>query len=136
MKKILKCAAVAMAFLVPAALTLTSGKKADALVFEQTAYDFGSITDSHDPVVHEYEFTNVTDEPVAVLSVSTGCGCTRPTYPTEPVRPGKKGKIKITFLPAGQRGEINKDIKVRYRSATARSSQRTTLLLKGYVEAE
>ncbi len=69
-------------------------------------------------------------------SVSTGCGCTRPEYPAKPIDPGKSGKIKITFLPAGQRGDINKDIKVRYRAATARSSKRITLRLNGHVTPE
>lgn len=118
------------------ALLMTSAKPAELLEFQEKTYDFGTITDKHDPIVHEYEFTNTADEPVAVLSVSTGCGCTRPVYPTEPIRPGKKAKIKITFLPAGQKGEINKSIKVRYRGATARSSERVTLQLRGFVEKE
>lgn len=109
-------------------------KEPDALQFEETSFDFGTIRSDHAPVVHEYEFTNVSDQPVAVLSVSTGCGCTRPTYPTEPIKPGKKGKIKITFLPEGQSKGILKDIKVRYRGAKARSSRRITLQLKGVVE--
>jgi len=122
--------------LVIGAFTLQSAKPADALQFAETGFDFGDISDKHDPVVHEFEFTNISDEPVAVLSVSTGCGCTRPSYPTEPIKPGKTAKIKITFLPAGQSGQINKDIKVRYRSATARSSKRITLRLRGRVTPE
>jgi len=105
----------------------------DILKFETTKYDFGTISDDHAPVVYEYRFTNTSDEAVAVLSVSTGCGCTRPEYPLKPVAPGKTAVIKITFLPAGQRGNINKDIKVRYRGAKARNSKRTTLRLNGYV---
>lgn len=105
----------------------------DILKFETTKYEFGTIPDDHEPVVHEYTFTNTSDEPVAVLSVSTGCGCTRPEYPLKPVAPGKTAVIKITFLPKGQRGDINKDIKVRYRGAKARSSKRTTLRLSGRV---
>lgn len=115
------------------ALVLPSAKEPDVLKFAETTFDFGNITDKHEPVVHEFAFTNVSDEPVAILSVSTGCGCTRPTYPTEPVKAGKTAKIKITFLPAGQSGEINKDVKVRYRSATARSSKRITLRIRGHV---
>lgn len=122
--------------LVIGAFALQSAKPADALQFAETGFDFGDISDKHDPVVHEFEFTNISDEPVAVLSVSTGCGCTRPSYPTEPIKPGKTAKIKITFLPAGQSGQINKDIKVRYRSATARSSKRITLRLRGRVTPE
>ncbi len=118
------------------AVALPSAKGSHALEFKDTSYDFGTIADSHAPIVREYEFVNVADEPVAVLSVSTGCGCTNADYPVRPVEPGKGGRIKITFLPSGQRGEINKDIKVRYRAATARSSKRITLRLHGYVTPE
>ena len=104
------------------------------LEFAETAYDFGTVADTAAPVVHEYEFVNTSDDPVAVLAVSTGCGCTRPEYPVKPLAPGEKGVIKITFLPAGQSGEINKDIKVRYRGAKASSSKRITLRLKGFVK--
>jgi len=131
MKKFLVCICLALL-----AVALPSAKKGHALEFKETTYDFGNIADTHAPIVHEYEFVNTADEPVAVLSVSTGCGCTRPEYPVKPIGPGKDGKIKITFLPAGQRGEINKDIKVRYRAATARSSKRITLRLSGYVTPE
>ena len=131
MKKFLVCIC-----LVALAVVLPSAKGSHALEFKETTYDFGNIADTHAPVVHEYEFVNVADEPVAVLSVSTGCGSTRPEYPAKPIDPGKSGKIKITFLPAGQRGDINKDIKVRYRAATARSSKRITLRLNGHVTPE
>lgn len=113
-------------------LTL-SAAKTPSLEFTDTEYDFGTIDDSHAPVVHEFSFTNTSSEPVAILSVTTGCGCTRPQYPLEPVKSGKSAKIKITFLPKGQKGEINKDIRVRFRGAKARKSERVTLRLHGHV---
>lgn len=114
------------------AALLLSAKPA-ALEFAEREFDFGTVPDSHAPIVHEFEFTNVSAEPVAILSVTTGCGCTRPKYPLEPVKAGKSAKIKITFLPKGQKGEINKDIRVRFRGAKARSSQRVTLRIHGHV---
>lgn len=113
--------------------SVLSAAKPAALEFESREYDFGTISESHDPVSHEYRFVNTLDEPVAVLSVSTGCGCTRPQYPIEPVKAGGKGVIKITFLPRGQRGEISKTIRVRYRAATARRSATVNLRLQGSV---
>ena len=43
-----------------------------------------------------------------IKDVRTQCGCTRPEYPQNPIAPGKKGKIKITFLPQGRPGSLNK----------------------------
>ncbi len=116
-----------------AVVALTAAKSKDLLVFEEKTFDFGTVAETAEPVVHEYAFTNVSDEPVAVLSVSTGCGCTRPKYPAEPIAAGKTGVITITFVPKGQQGNINKEIKVRYRGATASSSKRVTLRLRGNV---
>lgn len=120
-------------FLLAVMTIAASAKTKHLLEFADTSYDFGTVKESTAEVVHEYVFTNVSDEPVAVLSVSTGCGCTRPDYPVKPLAPGEKAVIRITFLPAGQSGEINKDIKVRYRGAKASSSSRITLRLKGAV---
>lgn len=113
-------------------LAFTSAKNCP-LEFAETAFDFGTIVDTADPITHDFVFTNSADEPVAILAVNTGCGCTKPKYTAEPVRPGKSGKVSITFLPAGQRGEINKSIKVRYRSATAKSAKSITLKISGVV---
>lgn len=121
-------------FVLAVATALNVAAKGDDLLkFEETTYDFGTIKESDQPVVHEYEFVNTADEPVAVLSVSTECGCTHPEYPVKPLAPGEKGKIKVTFTPAGQGGEVNKDIKVRYRGAKAPASKRLTLRLRGTV---
>lgn len=123
----------AILILVVLAIALPSAGKKEILTFAEKSFDFGTISESAAPIVHEFAFTNTSDEPVAVLSVSTGCGCTRPIYPAQPIAPGKSDVIKITFTPKGQAGAINKDIKVRYRGAKAPSSQRTTLRLRGNV---
>lgn len=120
-------------FVLTAFASIGVAKDNHLLDFKETSFDFGIVPDSSEPVVHEYEFVNKSDDAVAVLSVSTGCGCTRPDYPVKPIGPGEKGRIKITFLPAGQSGEINKSIQVRYRGAKASSSKRITLRLKGSV---
>lgn len=114
----------------------TSQTKGDLLAFEQTAFDFGVIADNSSPVVHEYKFVNIHTEPVAVLSVSTECGCARPEYPVRPLAPGDSATIKITYTPHGESGEIIKDIKVRYRAAKGSRSKRTVLRLTGIVKPQ
>ena len=114
-------------------LLLTAAKAPDPLQFDHKTYDFGTVNESDEPIVHSFTFVNTAAEPVAVLSVSTGCGCTRPTYPTEPIAPGDSAAIIITFTPKGQSGSVSKDIKVRYRAATASSSRRTSLRISGNV---
>ena len=103
------------------------------LKFESTSYDFGTVRDNVRTVEHDYEFVNTSSEPVAIVSASASCGCTRPSFPAKPVAPGEKASVKVTFLPAGQSGEINKEVKVRVRSASSKSSKRIVLRLSGVV---
>lgn len=83
------------------------------MTFDEKTHDFGTIKEAGGPVTHIFEFTNTGNEPLVILAVNASCGCTRPEYPKEPIKPGKKGKIKVTFNPAGRPGEFSKDIKVR-----------------------
>lgn len=86
------------------------------LEFATTSHDFGTIKADGGNVSFTYEFTNVSDQPVAIITVTNGgCGCTKPEYPRKPIAPGKTGKIKITFDPRGRRGELNREVKMRYR---------------------
>lgn len=103
--------------------------------FAETVYDFGTVKADHKPVTHEYEFTNISDVPLTILSVSASCGCTRPKYDPKPVQPGKSGKIKVTFLPKGQRGYISKNVKVRYQTAGGKRKH-LTLKITGMVTPE
>lgn len=110
---------------------LCSGRGDNTLEFDNKVFDFGTLPASTESIVHEYKFTNISDQPVAILSVTTGCGCTRPEYPLEPVAPGKTGVVKITYVPKGAPETVNRDIKVRYRGAKAKSSGRVSLRFKG-----
>ena len=77
--------------------------KAD-IEFRHKVYDFGTVKASKGTVVHEFEFTNTGDAPLMIISAKADCGCTRPKFDAAPVKPGRKGKIKVTFITEGQRG--------------------------------
>lgn len=121
-------AAAVMAVLTASAKT--PGEKV-GLEFPELSYDFGTVSDDGS-VVHEFPYTNVGDGAVAIITASASCGCTRPEYSRKPLMPGKTGKIKVTFHTVGQKGEINKDVKLRLRSANGKSEQ-VTLRITGVV---
>lgn len=98
------------------------------MTFDEKTHDFGTIKEADGPVTHIFEFTNTGNEPLVILAVNASCGCTRPEYPKEPIKPGKKGEIKVTFNPAGRPGEFSKDIKVR-----TNGSKRPILKITGTV---
>lgn len=103
---------------------------APRIEFAERAHDFGNIREEGGAVTHEFEFTNTGDEPLMIINASASCGCTRPEYPKKPVEPGKKSKIKVTFLPAGRPGEFNKTVTVKTNAHRAR---KVTLKIKGVV---
>lgn len=88
------------------------------LTFRSQTYDFGTIKANGGPVTAIYEFTNTGDAPLAISHVTNGgCGCTTPSYPKEPIRPGGKGVIKIHFNPTGRKGEVNRAVRVKSNGA-------------------
>ena len=91
---------------------MAAGKGAE-MTFNEKTPDFGTIKEANGPVTHTFEFTNTGGEPLVIINVNASCGCTRPEYPKEPIMPGKKGKVKVTFNPAGRPGEFSKEVKIR-----------------------
>lgn len=108
--------------------------KAEAHIdFVKKTHDFGTIAEMGGAVKCEFEFTNTGDAPLAIVSAVASCGCTHPVYPKEPVKPGKKGVIKVTFYPEGRVGEFSKDIKLR---TNANGQKRVVLKITGVVVPE
>ncbi len=64
--------------------------------FESTMHDFGTIPYQGDGRCY-FEFTNDSEEELIVNTVRTTCGCTRPEWPEEPVKPGEKSRIGISY---------------------------------------
>ena len=101
------------------------------ITFAEKSYDFGFVPEDGGPVTHFFEFTNTGTAPLIIISATASCGCTRPNYPTEPIAPGKKGKIKVTYLPDGRPGEFDKTVKVM---TNAKESKKISLKIKGTVK--
>ncbi|MCC8038072.1 MAG: DUF1573 domain-containing protein [Bacteroidales bacterium] len=96
----------------------------------ETTHDYGTIQEMAGPQRWEVEFQNTGDEPLVIISASASCGCTQPTYPKEPIKPGKTGKIKVTYIPQGHSGEFNKEVKIRTNDP---KQKKVTLKITGTV---
>ena len=97
--------------------------------FEVKSHDFGNITEENGPVSCTFEFTNTGNKPLLIIDATASCGCTRPEFPTKPIKPGKKGKIKVTYSPIGRPGAFKKTVKVRTNGKVST----TTLRIEGTV---
>lgn len=125
MKKILTLLAIALLTATAAWARVTPGEKV-GVKFDTLTYDFGIIDADSAPVTHEFTYTVTGDEPVAILSAKANCGCTTPKYDREPSKPGKKGVIKVSFVPKGQQpGGITKEVRVRMKNGAGKSENLT-----------
>lgn len=111
------------------ATTLWADDKYAEAMFTVKIHDFGTIKEANGPVSCTFEFTNTGDKPLLIIDATASCGCTRPEYPSKPIKPGKKGKIKVTFSPIGRPGAFKKTVKIK----TNGKERTTTLIIKGTV---
>ncbi len=79
--------------------------------FDKDLYDFGKIKVG-DKVSHTFSFTNTGNLPLIITDAVASCGCTTPEWPKQPVKPGEKGEIKVTFNSAGKKGRQDKLITI------------------------
>ena len=79
--------------------------------FDQKVFDFGSI-DEGDVVKHSFTFTNTGTNPLIITGAHGTCGCTIPSFPKEPIMPGKKSAIEVEFNSKGKEGMQHKTVAV------------------------
>ena len=88
-------------------------KKYPRIKFEKTVIDFGEFTASDGLQTCTFTFANVGDAPLVINYVHTSCGCTVADYPKDPISPGGKGVIKVSYSGEGKTpGPFKKTIQV------------------------
>ena len=103
---------------------------APEISFEKISHDYGTIVQSSDGTC-EFKFTNTGKEPLILSKPQSSCGCTVPTWPQEPILPGKSEVIKVTYNTQNI-GPINKSVTVTSNAKT----NRVVLTIHGNVIAK
>ena len=100
----------------------TTATAADApmMKFEKETHDFGKIK-AGDKVTYEFKFTNTGKSPLIVKDAIASCGCTKPEWPTTPIKPGENGVIKVTFNSVGKMGLQDKQITITANTKPAQN---------------
>jgi hypothetical protein len=80
--------------------------------------------------MRSFEFTNTGNSPLMITNVISTCGCTVPSFPKEPIMPGKTGKIDVKYNM--NPGPIRKTITVE-SNASNYEGGRVSLKIKGEV---
>lgn len=97
--------------------------------FDVKEHDFGKVNEEDGKITYIFDFVNKGMSPLVVSRVQASCGCTTPTWTKEPIEPGKKGSITVTYNPAGRPGSFSKTITVYNNS----SDEQVVLIIKGEV---
>jgi len=98
--------------------------------FKEETHDFGELPEGPDGK-YAFEFTNAGKEPLIIQGASGSCGCTVPDWPKQPVLPGKKAVINVTYHTQGRVGPFMKDVYIQSNAG----ADRYTLHIKGTVKA-
>lgn len=110
------------------ALKTTDKITGPEIQFNYTSYDYGLITKGEHDGNCEFSFKNTGTEPLVLSNVQASCGCTSPSWPREPILPGKSGVIKVHYNM--NIGTFNKQITVTSNGKT----DRVVLTVKGTVQ--
>lgn len=114
-------------------LSVTGFAQAKIEFLNDTTIDYGTVSKETDNGVRTFEFKNTGNAPLIITNVQSTCGCTIPTKPTEPIMPGKTGKIDVKYNM--NPGPIRKTITVESNAANYEGG-RIPLKIKGEVIAK
>lgn len=87
--------------------------------FDKMVVNFGNFKEDKVQTC-EFVFTNTGDKPLVIQQAYAACGCTVAAPPKEPVEPGKKGVIKVSYNGKGKfKGFFKKPITVRSNASNS-----------------
>ena len=79
------------------AVAKTKAENYAEITFDTLRYDFGKFPKSEPRVSCSFPFTNTGTAPLIIHQAFASCGCTVPTYTKEPIKPGERGTIDVTY---------------------------------------
>ncbi len=115
--------------LINVAIFAQTGAKIEFKDAENTI-NYGTVNKEDDNGLRTFEFTNTGDAPLIITNVQSTCGCTVPSKPTEPILPGKTGKIEVKYNM--HTGPFSKNIIVE-SNATNVEEGKVAIKIKGEV---
>ena len=95
------------------AVSVQAKKKYPVIKFEKTTIDLGTFPQNDARRTCTFTFSNVGQAPLIINYVYTSCGCTVAEYPKDPIAPGARGEITVTYDGSNkQPGRFKKSIQV------------------------
>lgn len=79
--------------------------------FDDAKKNFGFVKKG-EKVVLAYDFTNTGNQPLIISEAKAECSCTTIKWPKDPIAPGQKGVVEVTFDTAPARDRQDRTVEV------------------------
>ena len=86
-------------------------KDAGIFKFKEETHNYGTVPEGP-KAEYDFEFKNTGKKPITITEAHGSCGCTVPSWPHEPILPGKKGVIHVSYNTDGRPGRISKSVTI------------------------
>ena len=97
-----------------ASLVAYAQQEQPEIKFDKTVHNFGTFSEKTPVKTAVFAFTNIGKAPLIINQAIASCGCTIPSYTKEPIMPGEKGTVKVTYNGKGKfPGHFKKSITIR-----------------------
>lgn len=97
-----------------ASLVAYAQQEQPEIKFDKTVHNFGTFSEKTPVQTAVFAFTNIGKAPLIINQAIASCGCTIPSYTKEPIMPGEKGTVKVTYNGKGKfPGHFKKLITIR-----------------------
>ena len=110
--------------------TAPANPNAPEISFDSEVVDYGTIEHNADGN-RQFKFKNTGKEPLIIANCQGSCGCTVPTWPKEPIKPGATATIDVKYA-TYRVGSFEKTITVTSNAKTASK----ILRIKGVVKPD
>lgn len=98
--------------------------------FDKETHDYGTMQ-QHANGECVFVFTNTGSEDLVISNAKGSCGCTVPSWPREPIAPGKTGELKVKY-DTKRIGLINKSVTIQ---SNATNNPVKIIRIKGEIKA-
>ncbi len=100
------------------------------LSIDKEVHDYGTISKGANGDCY-FTITNTGDSPLIISNAKGSCNCTVPSWPKEPIAPGKSAQMKVTYG-TDRVGPINKSVTI---TSNAANTPTKVVRIKGTVKA-
>lgn len=113
-------------------LCISFSLNAQEFKFQKETIDYGKVQKGSNGE-KTFVFTNIGETPLIIKNVKSSCGCTVPKKPEQPIMPGEKGEIKVSY-DTNRVGGFSKSITIFSNAKTPRKIIRIKgIVTKGVV---